>query len=840
MLATLMRADASACDSVLPDLPFRRTSLSLLFATGLFASWHSASAAVVDPTDGAGPLVGGRSSLSDPTDGVVTISLSEDDDIAGTVADPARAERMRRLEARKVARTARALRIASMRQAAQAATTSGKAALISQGSHDAQPVRPGRPLPRDEAWARASEPVAHVDASTLSVMPGSSMRSDTVRVTGVAARANGATAPLVVPPGALTAWAGVNAGTNAASPSFAVLPDRPATRARTIVGANAATQPAIASAQLPPARATRVGQKRDRALERASDLSYPPERNRMAEAVAYAIPGADTRRPDTNAPGVRKAVSPEALRTGPVALPPDLADAPASPAGTGWDVATRQAAVRMRARTLTAGVSKPAPLQADGGASLASAATGGVTLADMIDAERPARVFPRPLDHHLHLAGSAAMPWPRSQAASVAGWMAEPADSTADGTLSPQGDLRPVFLAAVEAAFDRSPQVQLAYASYRAQIADVDEIKGRRWPQLQFTSRSKAVEFGGEARNMAGRGAALSANVTTSIFDWGYLSKTIKSRQQTADAGKEYYDAQLENSAYTVTTAMAELAKQRQLIKISQQFVDRMQTLVTMLGQIVAVDRGRASELTQAKARLLQAQASHDAVAAKARDTELTLRKLIGERPLNLPSVSAWNIEPASLDVLLSSMDTHPQIRQARAEAEAARLQADAVRVSSRPSINWIVSKTIGRDEIDRSQPFQTMLTLNWNAFQGGSAKAAELAALERARASEQKIEQARLDLEYALRAADEDARTLLKRADLYGDLVGETDRVRKAFFDQWYHLGKRSLLDVLQAENDHYGNRINEITTRFDGYQAVFRELSSAGELIRWMRGVI
>lgn len=833
MSPTLTRANASACDGVLSDLPFRRTSLSLLFATGLFASWHSASAAVVHPTDGAGPLVGGRSSRSDPADGVVTISLSEEDDIAGTLAGPARAERMRRLEERKARRTARALRIAWMLQGANAATTSGQAAPVSPGSHDAQPVRPGRPRPRDDAWARASEPVAHVDASTLSVMPGSSMRSDT-------ARANGAPVPLVASPGASTAWADVNAGTNAGSPSFAVLPDRPATRARTTVGANAAAQPAIAAAELPPARATQVSQKRDRALGRASDLSYSPERNRMTEAVAHVIPGADTRRPDTNAPSVRKAASPDAFRAGPVALPPDLADATASPVKTGWDVATRQAAVRMRARTLTASVSEPAPLQLDGGASLASAATGRVTLADMIDAERPARAFPAPIDHHLHLAGSAAMPRPRWQAASAAGWMAEPADATAGGTLSLQSDLRPVFLAAVEAAFDRSPQVQLAYASYRAQIADVDEVKGRRWPQLQFASRSKAVEFGGAARNTAGRGTALTANVTTSVFDWGYLSKTIKSRQQTADAGKEYYDAQLENSAYTVTTAMAELAKQRQLIKISQQFVDRMQTLVTMLGQIVAVDRGRASELTQAKARLLQAQASHDTVAAKARDTELTLRKLIGERPLNLPSVSAWNIEPAPLDVLLSSMDTHPQIRQARAEAEAARLQADAVRVSSRPSINWIVSKTIGRDEIDRSQPFQTMLTLNWNAFQGGSAKAAELAALERARASEQKIEQARLDLEYALRAADEDARALLKRADLYGDLVGETDRVRKAFFDQWYHLGKRSLLDVLQAENDHYGNRVNEITTRFDGYQAVFRELSSAGELIRWMRGVI
>jgi len=817
MSPTPLCADATACGSVLSDLPFRRTTLSLLFATGVFASWHSASAAEVHPTSVTGPDVGGTLNQSDQADGVVTISLSEEDDTARTLTGPARAERMRRLEARKVRRTARALRIASMLQAVQAARTSGQALPVSPGGPNEHPVRTGGRLPPHEgAWAPVTQPVAPVDASTLAVMPALSMRSDVPGVTGV------------------------EAGANAGSLSFAVPPERSVTRARTVVSAKAATLSPVAQAEAPPARTTQVDPTRDRASGNAVDLTYPHERNRLTEADPHAIPATDTRRPGTNAPYMRQAVAPVAYRAGPLALPADLADAHVSPVETGWDVATRQAVVQMRARTLAARVSAPSPLMSDGGASLASAATGRVTLGELIDTERPARVFPRPLDHHLHLTGSSAVPWPRTQAALATDWMAEPADATAAGNLSPQGDLRPVFLAAVEAAFDRSPQVQLAYASYRAQVADVDEVKGRRWPQLQFTSRSKAVEFGGAARNTAGRGTAITANVTTTVFDWGYLSKTIKSRQQTADAGKDYYDAQLENSAYTVTTAMAELAKQRLLIKISQQFVDRMQTLVTMLGQIVAVDRGRASELTQAKARLLQAQASHDAVAAKARDTELTLRKLIGERPLDLPSLSAWNIEPASLDLLLSSMGTHPQIRQARAEALAARLQADAVRVSSRPSINWIVSKTTGRDEIDRRQPFQTMLTLNWNAFQGGSAKAAELAALERARASEQKIDQARLDLEYALRAADEDARNLLKRASLYGDLVGETDRVRKAFFDQWYHLGKRTLLDVLQAENDHYGNRVNEITTRFDGYQAVFRELSSAGELIRWLRGAV
>lgn len=577
-----------------------------------------------------------------------------------------------------------------------------------------------------------------------------------------------------------------------------------------------------------------------RALQAAS--THP---GRSARFVEQPLP--DSALPPSRAPGdARPTRSEQAVVLPPLPSPSSNADEPASASAPDWATAIRraEASMRTRARTLTAGAHMPVPRAeiSAGGASLASAETGAVTLAAMLDRERTARRFPQRKDR-LHLADPGKAPSPPSApplADMADDWAADPADASGGVSMSPRGDLRPIFLAAVEAAFDRSPQVQFAYASYQAQLSDVDEAKGKRWPQLQLSSRSRSVEFAGPASNAPGQGTAVTANLTTSVFDWGYLSKTVKSRKETADAGKEFYDAQRENAAYTVATTMVELAKQRQLIGISQQFVDRMQQLVTMLSQIVEIDRGRASELTQARARLLQALASRDTVAAKARDTELTLRKLIGDLQLHLPSSSAWNIEPARLERLLSNMNQHPQIRQARAEAQAARLLADAVKASARPAVNWVVSKTTGRDIADRRQPFQTMLTLSWNAFQGGSAKAAQQAALARAQASERKVEQARLDLEYAIRAADEDARTLIERSTLYGDLVGETDRVRKAFFDQWYHLGKRTLLDVLQAENDHYGNRVSEITTRFDGYEAVFRELSSAGELMSWLKGTV
>jgi adhesin transport system outer membrane protein len=399
-------------------------------------------------------------------------------------------------------------------------------------------------------------------------------------------------------------------------------------------------------------------------------------------------------------------------------------------------------------------------------------------------------------------------------------------------------ELREMFFRAVQAAAERSPQVQRAQAEYEAAEADIDEAKGQRWPQVDLGTQSKAARFGSGSENDSGGSGGVNLNVTTPIYDWGRISQTIDSRKHLSKAAQSGIEAELESSAYDVTTTMVELGKQRIIIDISQQFVDRMDELVKMLAGIVAVDKGRTSELTQAKARLLQAQAARDTAQTRARDAEINLRKLVGERPLMIPRTQEWNMRLANLDTLLAMTEDHPTIHQAKAQTESAELQAKVVRSSSLPQLNWVVSKTTAEDALGREQPWQTSVAVTWGAFRGGSSRASERAALQRAEASRQETEQQRLDLEYRIRTADHDARTLLERAELYRDLTVESDRIRLAFYEQWYHLGKRTLLDVLTAENDHYGNKVSEITNRFDGYQAILRQYAGAGALSGWLQG--
>lgn len=399
-------------------------------------------------------------------------------------------------------------------------------------------------------------------------------------------------------------------------------------------------------------------------------------------------------------------------------------------------------------------------------------------------------------------------------------------------------ELRSLFYSAVMTALQRSPQVRSTQLQIEAAKEDVSNVKGQRWPQVDVSSNSRRYEFGKGNRNASDNNMpAFGVNVATNLIDFGQTTNTIKSKEFSVKAADYQNSAQMEDLAWQVSNGLVELSKQRLVIEMSKQYVARMQELVTMLSGIVSADQGRRSELTQAKGRFLQAQSALDNAVSKARDTEIQLYRLLGETQVPLPPAMQWQLQPSQLDVLLAQVEKHPTLAKAQAQSQAAFAEADALKSSSLPKVNWVVSKDTGKDYYGREQSWQTGINVSWGLFRGGSAKAAEQAAVQRASAMREESEEQRNDLEQRVRGADQDARSMLQRADLYRNLSRESDRIRLDFFDQWYHLGKRTLLDVLSAESDYYNNRVAEVTNRFDGYSAIFRGYASAGQLMNWLK---
>lgn len=101
---------------------------------------------------------------------------------------------------------------------------------------------------------------------------------------------------------------------------------------------------------------------------------------------------------------------------------------------------------------------------------------------------------------------------------------------------------------------------------------------------------------------------------------------------------------------------------------------------------------------------------------------------------------------------------------------------------------------------------------------------------------AQQQYEVAYRDLEYQINNMVQTRDSSFIRADDFDRLSVETARVSQMFYDQWYNLGQRTLLDVLTAENDHYNNQLSAINNRYDGYMSNMSIMASAAMLLNWL----
>lgn len=232
----------------------------------------------------------------------------------------------------------------------------------------------------------------------------------------------------------------------------------------------------------------------------------------------------------------------------------------------------------------------------------------------------------------------------------------------------------------------------------------------------------------------------------------------------------------------------------------------------------------------------MSAQASMDNIEHQLSASKIKLVRLLGAEP-SLPDDLNWQdtIIPAS--VAIASLDKNPMMLNLQAKVRAAEYEAESIKAAALPQVNWVVSKSTAKDSNGNESGWYTGLNVEWEAFSGGSQRAAQMTARAKANVAQQQYEVSYRDLEYQINYQVQVRDSSFLRADDYDRLSGETDRVRQMFYQQWYHLGKRTLLDVLTAENDHFNNQLSAINNRYDGYISNVNVIASAAMMLSWMR---
>lgn len=373
----------------------------------------------------------------------------------------------------------------------------------------------------------------------------------------------------------------------------------------------------------------------------------------------------------------------------------------------------------------------------------------------------------------------------------------------------------------IQTALQRSRPIGVARLLAQAAQADLEETQASRLPQVSLSGTAGHVGsiIGGisQPRGLQGRA---SINVSAPLYDFGRISKLTEWRGQLAEAAK-FSQSSAEEQLALQTVSLA-LDRGRFLLQaqVYTQYVRKMACLVEALETITKADRGRASELVQAQKSLQQADLAFEQTMSALRQTEVRLRRLVGDTlppPAGMSAVLTQvpDLEQMQYDIMLA-----PDVAQATAQAKAQRSYAESVLAGQKPSVTLLMNgaQTVGTS---RATEWIGGVAVNIPLYQPG-ADASLTAAARRSQAAALQRDETIDAKRNRLLEMHETATSSLDRAHRVVDILRNSERVRASTLQQWQQLGRRSLFDVMGAESDYYSMRVAHVNALFDAEQVI------------------
>lgn len=396
---------------------------------------------------------------------------------------------------------------------------------------------------------------------------------------------------------------------------------------------------------------------------------------------------------------------------------------------------------------------------------------------------------------------------------------------------------------AITVAVNSNPQVAQAQYNKEAIQFERKQAQGLYAPRVELEGSAGIRRLDNPTRRSIGLDNdelyPLEAQVRAdwTVLDFGRRRGGLLRQAARVDGASLRVVERSEFIALQVTRQYLDLMLQQRVVAATMDNVAFHRTLATDLGtgvqqgSISVADKQQAEERLQA-AVVRQAEAEQDLAEAK-----IKLQRLTGLdiNDVQMPPSLVASL-PVSLDEAVGLARTqNPLVREATADVDAANAHAASVKGDGYPRLGVELTGRIG-DDIDgfrgRTTDLQAKGYLRWTVFDGGISRANYQEMVRRS--SEQ-----RYRLYDIVREAEEDVRTAWTTMRTQNVLVTEitaqsrvSDDLLLSYRSQ-FNVGRRSLLDVLDAQNTRYNAQVRLETARFSEVFAQYQTLAATNRLL-------
>ncbi len=364
---------------------------------------------------------------------------------------------------------------------------------------------------------------------------------------------------------------------------------------------------------------------------------------------------------------------------------------------------------------------------------------------------------------------------------------------------------------------------------------DLSANSGVQWTDSPSTRSAAAAVAGRDASPALFQNEA-TVTLRQLLFDgFGTTSEVDRRDALVASAENKVMD-RAEGLAIDAIEAYLEVLRRNRLLSISQDNVSTHAQYREMVRKRSEGGGGTVADLRQGESRYGTAETTMVQLKGSLADSEASYQRLVGEVPDNLvrPDFDFGTL-PADIEAAVAqTMKTSPAILAAKSELEAAEAAVTTAYSPFMPRLDLELSGTRGHD-LDGIQGDNdnaaALVVMRWNLFKGGSDDARkESALLRRSRARDVVSRVERIQSEQA-RFAWNAMASARERVVTLRNVTGANERVRDAYLKQ-FELGQRSLLDLLDSENELFLARSDLVTAEYTALFGAYRLMSVMGVL--------
>jgi outer membrane protein, adhesin transport system len=401
---------------------------------------------------------------------------------------------------------------------------------------------------------------------------------------------------------------------------------------------------------------------------------------------------------------------------------------------------------------------------------------------------------------------------------------------------------------AINQAVKTNPGVGEARANRRATEAELHQSQGALLPQVRLDASAGPemlnqynVAPGSTPNNgewMPGREVGITVRQT--LFD-GFASLNEIWRQAArVDAASFRVHERTELIALDAAEAYVDVTRYTRIVALAEQNLQVHLELRKNVRARFAGGRAGEGDTQQAEERVAAAEAALDEFRLSLDNARAKYRKTVGLEPFNLRFPGRLPELPGSRDESLDiAFKYNPTIRAAGADVAAAKRAFDATAGAFVPNVSLEGHVLRGVDSIvypGLHDEASGKVVVSWDIFNGGTSSWKRDEAAQRMIEEQQK--HARLQRE-ALESLDKawSARTIT--TERAASLVRDVEAARRTFvaYSKEYELGQRTLIDLLNSQNQFFNANVSLISARGVAVFADYQLLAAMGQLLSYLK---